>query len=171
MRGRRSPPPESRVGEGRGQGTDRKAGTGRNRRGVARGRGEGRGVQRGRQVGDKGERAREGEGARGGGAESGVSGRGLRAAGALRGGPAVLAKGARRRARAHLYFAAGSSSPAWRWPSAGASSGHRGLVDWPPGTQARCPLLSRAGSGTDAPGAAPSGARGWGGGRAPGHRL
>lgn len=55
-------------------------------------------------------------------------------------GPAVHAKGARRRARAHLYFAAGSRQPR---PGAGLALapplGHRGLVDWPPEKQARFP--------------------------------
>ncbi|XP_041585839.1 spidroin-2-like [Vulpes lagopus] len=52
-------------------------------------------------------------------------------------GPAVLAKGARRRARAHLYFAAGSRQPglalAWPWR---LLWGTAGSGDWPPEKQA-----------------------------------
>lgn len=74
---------------------------------------------------------------------------------------AVHASGARRRARAHLYFAAGSLQP-----QAGLALApplrHRELVDWPPEEQAHFPLPSRAGLGTSAPGEAPSGDEGAG---------
>lgn len=74
-------------------------------------------------------------------------------------GPAVHAKGARRRARAHLYFAAGSRQPR---PGAGLALapplGHRGLGGL--ATRETGPLypssLVRV-SGTHAPGAAPRG--------------
>lgn len=90
-------------------------------------------------------------------------------------GPAVHAKGARRRARAHLYFAAGSRQPR---PDAGLALApplwhHRlgGLATREPGPL--FPLLSRVGSGTDAPGAAPRGDEGAGEGEGapPGHGL
>lgn len=63
-----------------------------------------------------------------------------------------------------------AGSPAWRWPSAGASSGHRGLGGLATrGTGPLFPLLSRAGLPD---GRARHGAErrrgGWGGGR--GHR-
>ena len=72
-------------------------------------------------------------------------------------GPAVHAKGARRRARAHLYFAAGSRQPR---PGAGLALApplrHRGLGGL--ATRETGPLSPSSlvpVSGTDAPGAAP----------------
>lgn len=78
---------------------------------------------------------------------------------------AVQASGARRRARAHLYFAAGSLQPRAGLVLAPPLR-HRELVDWPPEKQAHFPppLSYRAGNFCSRPGAEWR-LRGWGGGR------
>lgn len=81
---------------------------------------------------------------------------------------AVHASGARRRARAHLYFAAGSLQP-WAALMLAPPLRHRELVDWPRETNPFLPLPSSAGLGTFAPGKAPSGDEGAGEGEG-GHR-
>lgn len=74
---------------------------------------------------------------------------------------AVHASGARRCARAHLYFAAGRLQPRAGLMLAPPLR-HLELVDWPLEKQAFLPLPSSAGLGTFAPGEAPSGAEGAG---------